>query len=177
MFWADPTIPRCVGDARHPHWTRCDVISGRTIFDRLWQRRLALAVFGGTRSRFYHDLITRPARKALHPARDLGAGIDYREAFSPCRHRTGGYQACFEIAQKEEVAKLFRHSEGEVDGPTGPHRPHSCEVRYRPGKKKKKIPASLACCLHTVDAFASPSTRCGDGRCMAASPKSSARRL
>ncbi|MGJ4929106.1 xanthine dehydrogenase family protein molybdopterin-binding subunit [Bradyrhizobium sp. HKCCYLS2038] len=78
-----------------------------------------------------NDLITKAREKASNLLETAVEDIEYRDGFLTVVG-TDRRISLFEIAQKEQAAKLSVDSEGEVDGPSWPNGTHICEVEIDP---------------------------------------------
>jgi carbon-monoxide dehydrogenase large subunit len=78
-----------------------------------------------------NDLITKAREKASHLLETSVEDIEYRQGMLTVVG-TDKRVTLFEIAQKEDGAKLSVDSEGEVDGPSWPNGTHICEVEIDP---------------------------------------------
>jgi carbon-monoxide dehydrogenase large subunit len=78
-----------------------------------------------------NDLINKAREKASHLLETSVEDIEYREGQLTVVG-TDKRISLFEIAQKEDGAKLSVDSEGEVDGPSWPNGTHICEVEIDP---------------------------------------------
>ena len=77
------------------------------------------------------DLMTKAREKASNLLETAVEDIEYRDGFLTVVG-TDRRISLFEIAQKEQGAKLSVDSEGEVDGPSWPNGTHICEVEIDP---------------------------------------------
>ncbi|CAL75299.1 putative dehydrogenase/oxidase; molybdopterin binding protein [Bradyrhizobium sp. ORS 278] len=78
-----------------------------------------------------NDLITKAREKASNLLETAVEDIEYRDGVLSVVG-TDRRISLFEIAQKEQAAKLSVDSEGEVDGPSWPNGTHICEVEIDP---------------------------------------------
>jgi aerobic carbon-monoxide dehydrogenase large subunit len=78
-----------------------------------------------------NDLITKAREKASNLLETSVEDIEYRDGFLTVVG-TDRRISLFDIAQKEQAAKLSVDSEGEVDGPSWPNGTHICEVEIDP---------------------------------------------
>ena len=78
-----------------------------------------------------NDLMTKAREKASNLLETAVEDIEYRDGFLTVVG-TDRRISLFEIAQKEQGAKLSVDSEGEVDGPSWPNGTHICEVEIDP---------------------------------------------
>jgi aerobic carbon-monoxide dehydrogenase large subunit len=78
-----------------------------------------------------NDLISKAREKASNLLETSVEDIEYRDGFLTVVG-TDRRISLFEIAQKEQGAKLSVDSEGEVDGPSWPNGTHICEVEIDP---------------------------------------------
>jgi aerobic carbon-monoxide dehydrogenase large subunit len=78
-----------------------------------------------------NDLISKAREKASNLLETAVEDIEYRDGFLTVVG-TDRRISLFEIAQKEQGAKLSVDSEGEVDGPSWPNGTHICEVEIDP---------------------------------------------
>ncbi|WP_407156402.1 xanthine dehydrogenase family protein molybdopterin-binding subunit [Bradyrhizobium sp. STM 3557] len=78
-----------------------------------------------------NDLITKAREKASNLLETSVEDIEYRDGFLTVVG-TDRRISLFDIAQKEQGAKLSVDSEGEVDGPSWPNGTHICEVEIDP---------------------------------------------
>ncbi|NPU15197.1 xanthine dehydrogenase family protein molybdopterin-binding subunit [Bradyrhizobium sp. 83002] len=78
-----------------------------------------------------NDLITKAREKASNLLETAVEDIEYRDGVLTVVG-TDRRISLFEIAQKEQGAKLSVDSEGEVDGPSWPNGTHICEVEIDP---------------------------------------------
>ena len=78
-----------------------------------------------------NDLINKAREKASHLLETSIEDIEYRDGQLTVVG-TDKRISLFEIAQKEDGAKLSVDSEGEVDGPSWPNGTHICEVEIDP---------------------------------------------
>ncbi|MGY4306295.1 carbon-monoxide dehydrogenase large subunit [Bradyrhizobium sp. USDA 4369] len=78
-----------------------------------------------------NDLITKAREKASNLLETAVEDIEYRDGFLTVVG-TDRRISLFEIAGKEQGAKLSVDSEGEVDGPSWPNGTHICEVEIDP---------------------------------------------
>ncbi|CCE07935.1 putative dehydrogenase/oxidase; molybdopterin binding protein [Bradyrhizobium sp. STM 3843] len=78
-----------------------------------------------------NDLITKAREKASNLLETAVEDIEYRDGFLTVVG-TDRRISLFDIAQKEQGAKLSVDSEGEVDGPSWPNGSHICEVEIDP---------------------------------------------
>ncbi|MGJ4944258.1 xanthine dehydrogenase family protein molybdopterin-binding subunit [Bradyrhizobium sp. HKCCYLS1011] len=78
-----------------------------------------------------NDLITKAREKASNLLETAVEDIEYRDGFLTVVG-TDRRISLFDIAQKEQGAKLSVDSEGEVDGPSWPNGSHVCEVEIDP---------------------------------------------
>ncbi|MGJ4951740.1 xanthine dehydrogenase family protein molybdopterin-binding subunit [Bradyrhizobium sp. HKCCYLS20291] len=78
-----------------------------------------------------NDLITKAREKASNLLETAVEDIEYRDGVLTVVG-TDRRISLFEIAQKEQGAKLSVDSEGEVDGPSWPNGTHVCEVEIDP---------------------------------------------
>jgi aerobic carbon-monoxide dehydrogenase large subunit len=77
------------------------------------------------------DMITKAREKASNLLETSVQDIEYRDGFLTVVG-TDRRISLFEIARKEEGARLSVNSEGEVDGPSWPNGTHICEVEIDP---------------------------------------------
>jgi carbon-monoxide dehydrogenase large subunit len=78
-----------------------------------------------------NDIITKAREKASHLLETSVDDIEYRDGFLTVVG-TDRRISLFEIAEKEQGAKLSVDSQGEVDGPSWPNGTHICEVEIDP---------------------------------------------
>src|SRR6201996_2205164 len=78
-----------------------------------------------------NDMITKAREKASNLLETSVEDIEYRDGWLT-GVGTDRRVSLFEIAQKEDGAKLSVNSEGEVDGPSWPNGTHICEVEIDP---------------------------------------------
>ena len=78
-----------------------------------------------------NDMIAQGAREGLEPAGGLGRGHRISRRLLTVVG-TDKRISLFEIAKKEDGARLSVDSEGEVDGPSWPNGTHICEVEIDP---------------------------------------------
>ena len=78
-----------------------------------------------------NDLITKAREKASHLLETSVEDLEYRDGVLTVVG-TDKRISLFEIAQKQDGAKLSVDSEGEVDGPSWPNGTHICEVEIDP---------------------------------------------
>src|SRR4051812_5119534 len=78
-----------------------------------------------------NDMITKAREKASNLLETSVEDIEYRDGFLTVVG-TDRRISLFEIAGKEQGAKLSVDSEGEVDGPSWPNGTHICEVEIDP---------------------------------------------
>src|SRR5712672_1000649 len=78
-----------------------------------------------------HDMVNKAREKASNLLETSVQDIEYRDCFLTVVG-TDRRISLFEIAEREEGAKLSVNSEGEVDGPSWPNGTHICEVEIDP---------------------------------------------
>jgi carbon-monoxide dehydrogenase large subunit len=78
-----------------------------------------------------NDLVNKAREKASNLLETSVEDIEYHDGFLTVVG-TDRRVSLFEIAQKEDGAKLSVNSEGEVDGPSWPNGTHICEVEIDP---------------------------------------------
>ena len=100
---------------------------------RIRQRRLAFAVRRRHGGRWFPpiDLIAKAREKASKMLEASVEDIEYRDGWLTVVG-TDKRIGLFEIAKKENGARLSVDSEGEVDGPSCPNGTHICEVEIDP---------------------------------------------
>ncbi|MBV9238682.1 MAG: molybdopterin-dependent oxidoreductase, partial [Xanthobacteraceae bacterium] len=127
------TYTQMVSDSLGIAMDKIDIVQGDTDlatgFGSVGSRSLfvggtALAVSAG-------DLITKAREKASNLLETSVEDIEYRDGVLSVVG-TDRRISLFEIAQKEQGAKLSVDSEGEVDGPSWPNGTHICEVEIDP---------------------------------------------
>src|SRR5450755_2367416 len=84
------------------------------------------------------DMITKAREKASNLLETSVQDIEYRDGFLTVVG-TDRRISLFEIARKEEGARLSVNSEGEVDGPSWPNGTHICEVEIDPETGISKV--------------------------------------
>jgi carbon-monoxide dehydrogenase large subunit len=127
------TYTQMVSDSLGIAMDRIDVIQGDTDlatgFGSVGSRSLFV---GGTAVAVSsNDLINKAREKASRLLETSVEDIEYREGLLTVVG-TDKRISLFEIAQKEDGAKLSVDSEGEVDGPSWPNGTHICEVEIDP---------------------------------------------
>ncbi|MBI5264560.1 MAG: xanthine dehydrogenase family protein molybdopterin-binding subunit [Bradyrhizobium sp.] len=127
------TYTQMISDTLGIAMDRIDVIQGDTDlatgFGSVGSRSLfvggtAVAVSG-------NDLIQKAREKASNLLETSVEDIEYRDGFLTIVG-TDRRISLFEIAEKEDGARLSVDSEGEVDGPSWPNGTHICEVEIDP---------------------------------------------
>jgi carbon-monoxide dehydrogenase large subunit len=127
------TYTQMVSDSLGIAMDRIDVVQGDTDlatgFGSVGSRSLFV---GGTAVAVSaNDLITKAREKASNLLETSVEDIEYRDGVLTVIG-TDKRISLFEIAQKEDGAKLSVDSEGEVDGPSWPNGTHICEVEIDP---------------------------------------------
>jgi carbon-monoxide dehydrogenase large subunit len=127
------TYTQMVSDTLGIPMDRIDVIQGDTDlatgFGSVGSRSLFV---GGTAVAVStNDMITKAREKASNLLETSVQDIEYRDGFLTVVG-TDRRISLFEIAEREEGAKLSVDSEGEVDGPSWPNGTHICEVEIDP---------------------------------------------
>jgi aerobic carbon-monoxide dehydrogenase large subunit len=127
------TYTQMVSDSLGIPMDRIDVVQGDTDlvvgFGSVGSRSLFV---GGTAVAVStNDLINKAREKASHLLETSIEDIEYRDGVLTVVG-TDKRISIFDIAQKEEGAKLSVDSEGEVDGPSWPNGTHICEVEIDP---------------------------------------------
>src|SRR5437868_8661191 len=89
------------------------------------------------------DMITKAREKASHLLEVSVGDIEYRDGFLTVVG-TDRRVSLFEIAKKEDGARLSVDSEGEVDGPSWPNGTHICEVEIDPETGITRVGRSAA---------------------------------
>ena len=85
-----------------------------------------------------NDMINKAREKASNVLETSVEDIEYRDGFLTVVG-TDRRISLFEIAKKEDGAKLSVDSEGEVDGPSWPNGTHICEVEIDPETGVSKV--------------------------------------
>ena len=101
-----------------------------------------------------NDLIAKAREKASNMLEASVEDIEYRDGWLTVVG-TDKRIGLFEIAKKEDGARLSVDSEGEVDGPSWPNGTHICEVEIDP-----ETGVSRWCATPRSTTSASPSIRC-----------------
>ena len=127
------TYTQMVSDSLGVPMDKIDVIQGDTDlaigFGSVGSRSLFV---GGTAVAVStNDLINKAREKASHLLETSVEDIEYRDGLLTVVG-TDKRITLFEIAQKQDGAKLSVDSEGEVDGPSWPNGTHICEVEIDP---------------------------------------------
>jgi carbon-monoxide dehydrogenase large subunit len=127
------TYTQMVSDSLGIAMDKIDVVQGDTDlvvgFGSVGSRSLFV---GGTAVAVStNDLITKAREKASHLLETSVEDIEYRDGLLTVVG-TDKRISLFEIAQKQDGAKLSVDSEGEVDGPSWPNGTHICEVEIDP---------------------------------------------
>ena len=127
------TYTQMVSDSLGIPMDKIDVIQGDTDlaigFGSVGSRSLFV---GGTAVAVStNDLINKAREKASHLLETSVEDIEYRDGLLTVVG-TDKRITLFEIAQKQDGAKLSVDSEGEVDGPSWPNGTHICEVEIDP---------------------------------------------
>jgi aerobic carbon-monoxide dehydrogenase large subunit len=127
------TYTQMVSDTLGIPMDRIDVIQGDTDlavgFGSVGSRSLFV---GGTAVAVStNDMINKAREKASNLLETSVQDIEYRDGFLTVVG-TDRRISLFEIAEREEGAKLSVNSEGEVDGPSWPNGTHICEVEIDP---------------------------------------------
>src|SRR6201995_2865710 len=127
------TYSQMVADTLGIAMDKIDVIQGDTDlvtgFGSVGSRSLFV---GGTAVAVStNDLVAKAREKASNLLETSVEDIEYRDGFLTVLG-TDRRVSLFEIAQKEDGAKLSVNSEGEVDGPSWPNGTHICEVEIDP---------------------------------------------
>jgi carbon-monoxide dehydrogenase large subunit len=127
------TYTQMVSDSLGIPMDRIDVVQGDTDlatgFGSVGSRSLFV---GGTAVAVSsNDLINKAREKASHLLETSVEDIEYRDGFLTVVG-TDRRLSLFQIAEKEDGAKLSVDSEGEVDGPSWPNGTHICEVEIDP---------------------------------------------
>jgi carbon-monoxide dehydrogenase large subunit len=127
------TYTQMVSDTLGIPMDRIDVIQGDTDFATGFGSVGSRSLFvGGTAVAVStNDMITKAREKASNLLETSVQDIEYRDGFLTVVG-TDRRISLFEIAQKEQGAKLSVDSEGEVDGPSWPNGTHICEVEIDP---------------------------------------------
>jgi aerobic carbon-monoxide dehydrogenase large subunit len=127
------TYTQMISDTLGLPMDRIDVVQGDTDlatgFGSVGSRSLFV---GGTAVAVSsNDLINKAREKASNLLEASAGDIDYRDGWLTVVG-TDRRISLFEIAGKEDGAKLSVDSEGEVDGPSWPNGTHICEVEIDP---------------------------------------------
>ena len=127
------TYTQMISDTLGLPMDRIDVVQGDTDlatgFGSVGSRSLFV---GGTAVAVSsNDLINKAREKASNLLEASAGDIDYRDGWLTVVG-TDRRISLFEIAAKEDGAKLSVDSEGEVDGPSWPNGAHICEVEIDP---------------------------------------------
>src|SRR5690349_14703929 len=134
------TYTQMVADNLGIPMDRIDVVQGDTDlatgFGSVGSRSLFV---GGTAVAVSaNDLIAKAREKASHLLEASSGDIEYRDGFLTVVG-TDRRISLFEIAKKEDGARLSVDSEGEVDGPSWPNGTHICEVEIDPETGVSKV--------------------------------------
>jgi carbon-monoxide dehydrogenase large subunit len=127
------TYTQMISDSLGIPMDRIDVIQGDTDLATGFGSAGSRSLFvGGTAVAVSSDdMITKAREKASNLLETSVEDIEYRDGFLTVVG-TDRRISLFEIAQKENGAKLSVDSQGEVDGPSWPNGTHICEVEIDP---------------------------------------------